>query len=148
MQCPKDPCELNVDQGSRMQRPQEHCEWDVDQGSRMQRLEDPWEWDVDQVARELVLATGKNIVGKAIQLSKVDGECLLTTLTRKNLKSDVGIFAFGTRVTIMKKVEAWRKESRRYAEYMRDQDERIMRENLRDMIQEQQELERIFGPNG
>lgn len=114
----------------------------------MQRQEDPWEWDVEQVARELVRITDDQGVGEAIQLNRIDGECLLTILTRQNLKDEVGIVAFGTRGAIMRQVELWRRKSRQYTEYVEGQDKQRMRDRLKNLVQDhqlQREFKRIIG---
>ncbi|KAF8428586.1 P-loop containing nucleoside triphosphate hydrolase protein [Tirmania nivea] len=113
----------------------------------MQRHEDPWEWDVDKVACELVRITDDQTVGEAIRLNRIDGGCLLTILTRENLKDEVGIIAFGTRGVIMRQVELWRRQSRQYVDYVEGQDKQRMKARLRDLVQDhrlQREFKRII----
>ncbi|RPB21114.1 hypothetical protein L211DRAFT_452809 [Terfezia boudieri ATCC MYA-4762] len=78
---------------------------------------DPWDWSVDQVSRKLSRVTNNHTVGELIRLSQINGECLLTELTRENLKDDVGIIALGTRVVVMRVVLEWRKSSAKYTQY-------------------------------
>jgi len=114
----------------------------------MQQHEDPWEWDVDQVARELARTTDSQTVGEAIRLNRIDGECLLTILTRENLKDEIGILAFGTRGAIMRQVELWRRKSKQYMEYVERQEKQRMKDRLKDLVQDhqlQREFRRIIG---
>ncbi|KAF8449568.1 hypothetical protein BGX38DRAFT_1142614 [Terfezia claveryi] len=78
---------------------------------------DPWYWSVDQVSRKLSRVTNNHTVGELTLLAQINGECMLTELSRENLKDDVGIIALGTRVVIMRVVMEWRKRSAKYKEY-------------------------------
>ena len=111
--------------------------------SAMQSPEDPWDWSVNDVSRELVQATDNYTVGQLARLHHIDGKCLLTSLTLRNLKDEIGIVPFGIRVTIMRTVEMWRGNSRQYSEHRYCQDNQRKRDTLRDLVQ-QHELEREF----
>lgn len=109
----------------------------------MQSPADPWDWTVNDVSTELVQATDNYTVGQLTRLHHINGKCLLTSLTIRNLKDEIGIVAFGIRVTIMRTVEMWRSTSRQYGEHRYRQDTQRRRDTLRVLVQ-QHEVEREF----
>jgi len=105
--------------------------------------QDPWEWNVEKVSLELARITNDHTVGELAQMHRISGKCLLTAMTLRNLKEEVGIIPLGTRVEIMWEVRLWRRKSRGYDEYVDREDKQRKKDKLKDLVW-QHELEQEF----
>lgn len=72
--------------------------------------------------------TGTHAVGEA---HRIDGACLITAITKQNLKTEVGIIPIGTREVILRQVVCWRARREWYAVHAEGENARRMNNRLR-----------------